>query len=322
VAEVPEPVRRYLEALHLNPAPKPDAREEKLPGFTTPVWHVNVIDEGTGEVIRVIIGYPVAEYGRYRIVRITNKRGYPVNVLTFAEEAPKVEVPLPTPEEVKSIRAESERAVPVRPYRAPVDWRRMDDVASKILEWVSACERHVEAKNAFAIQAYMKTIQDIAGEAKSHLVEAGAEVLKTHERRAEVPVKVLTDEEYAVLWDIFARTLKEAGLDPAKYRSRFEDVVAWNLDFGGNEMIVMDEARAIIAEAGLRRKRYIDTLPEKPIRFSWKYVGWGLSSIRLDAEMLRECIRVKDALGAYMALTRILNAAEKLKIILRMAPGI
>jgi len=320
--EVPEPVRKYLEALHINPAPKPDAREEKLPGFTTPVWHVNVVDEGTGEVIRVIVGYPVAEYERYKVVRITNKKGYPVNVLTFAEEAPKVEVPLPTLEEVKSIRAESERAVPVKPYKAPVDWRRIGETASKLLEWVSACERHVEAKNAFAIQTYMKTIQEVAGEAKASLVEAGAEVFKPHERRAEVPVKILTDEEYATLWEIFARTLKDAGLDPAKYRSRFEDVVAWNLDFAGNELIVMDEARAIIAEAGLRRRRYIDTLPEKPVHFSWKYVGWGLSSIRLDAEVLRECARAEDALGAYMALTRILNVAEKLKIILRMAPGI
>jgi hypothetical protein len=319
--EMPEPVRKYLEALHVNPAPKPDAREEKLLGFTAPVWTVNVVDEGTGEPVRVIIGYPVAEYERYKVVRITNKLGYPVNVLTFAEEAVKVEVPLPTLEEVKAVRVEAEKVVPPTPYRAFVDWGYVSDVASRLSEWISACERHLEAKNAFAILTYMGTIQEICGEAKNRLLEAEG-TFKLHERRAEAPVKILTDEEYATLWSMFAKKLREAGLNPDEYRARFDSVVAWNLDFEGNRLIVMDEAKVIIAESKLREKRYVDRLPVKPIRFSWKYVGWGLSSMKLDAETLKDCVKTRDALGAYKALARLLDTAEKLKTLLRTAPGL
>jgi hypothetical protein len=197
----------------------------------------------------------------------------------------------------------------------------MADAASKLLEWVAACERHAEAKNAFAVLAYMNTVQEIGGDAKERLLAAGAEVLGPHERRAEAPVVVLSEEERMELWRLFASKLREAGLDPEAYRPRFEALVAPNLDFEGNRLLLLDEVKSIVAEASLRRKEYVGALPKPPVRFSWRYVGWGLASMKLDAEAFREAVRARDALAAYMALTRILEAAEKLKLLLRAAPG-
>ena len=43
---------------------------------------------------------------------------------------------------------------------------------------------------------------------------------------------------------------------------------------------------------------------------------WGLSAIKLDATNLKEAVKQRDALRAYMNLTRIADAARKLQKLL------
>jgi len=57
------------------------------------------------------------------------------------------------------------------------------------------------------------------------------EFLRLHEARKEHARKVLTDAEYEDLWRLLSDTLRKAGLDPEKYRDRFEDLIAWNMPY-------------------------------------------------------------------------------------------
>ena len=319
MAELPREVAWYLDALHLNLAPKALPERKPMPGFREPVYILPVVDEGTGETVRIVMGHPTAEYERYRLVRLTNKLGYTVTALAPREEAEKLIVKPPPVKEAETAVKEAERIVEVEPYRTPLaDWRYLSELASRLQSWVESGEKWAEAREVGSVLMYVRDISEYSKAGKTHLVGAAEEVLKPYEEKA-VSAKVLTDEEYARLWREFSEALAKAGLDPTAYRSRFEALVAWNMPYEDNLNIVLDEARSIVAEETLLRKTYVaKRIVEPPVRFSWKYVSWGLASMKLDVADLKEAVKHRDALRAYMDLSRIAETAQRLEKLLAM----
>jgi hypothetical protein len=82
----------------------------------------------------------------------------------------------------------------------------------------------------------------------------------------------------------------------------------------------MDEARKIILEK--RLAKYLKKIPEKPMEFSWRYVEWGLGSLRVDALALEDAVKSEDALQTHTTILRILETAEKLKALLKLHPEV
>jgi len=121
------------------------------------------------------------------------------------------------------------------------------------------------------------------------------------------------------LWRLWSETLRKAGIDPAEYSDRFEGLVAWNMPYSDNELVLMDEASEVVLEKEL--EKYVRRLPVEPVRFSWKYVQWAIGSLRVDVGVLKDSIE-EDALQCYMAVARVLDTAEKLKRMLEAVPEV
>jgi len=318
--EVPPHVKAFAEALHLEIVGTP--REVKPPGYAYPCWEVPVRDEGTGEVIRILNAYPIAEVERYKMVDVTNKLGYAVRVLTYREDVKKVETPMPTAEEVRDIREQTRVAIPPPPaYHAPANWRFLRDLAGRIKRWIPSMERHMQARRAMPVHAYLHSIQDWLSSIKHSLTEAAPEVTEAIEKREEPVITVLRPEDREALWEQFAKRLQVARLDPEAYRERFERALVPSLNYEENLWIIQDEAGKILEEELLRKKRYVDKLVVPKV-FSWKVVGWGLASLKLSTDMLIEACERKDALTAYTTVARMLETSEKMKKILALHPHI
>ena len=258
------------------------------------------------------------------MITITNKEGKPINVVTFAEEAKRIAVPKAKPEEVEEAVEAVEKEIPEKVVEAPqVDWGWIRGIVSRIESWLGSMEHQAEVRNALALYAYLRSINEWLSEAKGRLL-AGSEFLRIHEARKVEPVyKILTDAEYEDLWRLWSETLRKAGLDPAKYRDRFEELIAWNMPYSDNELVLMDEARTIILEK--KFEKYLRRLlaePQPPVRFSWKYVQWAIGSLRVDVGVLKDSVREENALQCYTTIERILDTAEKLKRMLESVPEV
>jgi hypothetical protein len=313
--EIPPEVKAFVDLLHLDVVDKP----MKLlpPGFKTPVWLIPVLDTGTEETVGILNAYPPYEKERYAIMTITNKLGRPVTVITFAEEAERMTAPTPKPEEVKEVVEAVEREVPEKVVSAPVDWSWMKAIASKMKTWTDALQRQAENRNAIACYTYLKSVNEWAEEARGKLIEA-SKLLESHEKRKPEP-KVLKDEEYETLWKRFSEALSKAGLDPAKFRERFDELIAWDMPYSDNEYILMDEARRIMAES--RLAKYIRKLPSK-VPFNWKYIGWGIGSLKVDTGLLLDAVEEENAIQSYSTIMRIIDTGEKMKEILKSNPEV
>jgi len=320
--KLPDPVRAYVEALHVNVV-EPGPREEKPPGFKYPVYIIPVIDEGTEETIEIIQGYPVAELPRYKLVRITNKLGYAVTVLTFKEEVPKIEVKVAPTKVAEKVSKEAEKAMPIpKPYRIIVDWRWLSDIGKRGKDWLKACERHAEARNAPGLYMYMRSFEDFFDKAKKRLLGASPEAIGTYEKRKEPPIIILKPEEKAMLWEWFSSELKKEKIDPERYRKVFEESVAPNETFELNKLFLRYVIRDIIAEEGIRRAKFKIKVPKPPIRFRWKMAGWALSAIKLELERYQRAVKEKDGVEAYMAAKEISESARRLRTLLEQLRSI
>lgn len=309
---LPPEVRAFVELLHLDVVDEPV--KVLPPGFKAPAWLIPVRDEGTGETVGILNAYPPLERERYAIITITNKLGRPVTVITFREEAERVAPPPPELEEVERTVARTREEVEAPPPPPlPVDWGWMRQLASRMASWAEALQRHVEDRNAVGCSYLLKSMREFAEEGRRRLLEAGGIVRAYEERRPEP--KVLRPEEAERLWARFSEALRKAGVEPTQYRRRFEELIAWNLDYAGNELLVMDEARRIIDEHALL-KGPRRAIPARA-KFSWKYARWAASSLKLDAGSLLDAVRRADALQAYNALGRIAEAAGRLEEMLR-----
>ena len=313
--KLPPEVRAFVELLHLNVVNEP--MKILPPGFKAPVWLIPVLDEATGETVGILSAYPPYERERYEVITITNKLGRPVTVITFREEAERVS-PKPKPKEVEEALEAVKREIPPKPVSAPIDWGYMRGLVQRIKSWLSSMERHVETRTALPIYTYLRSINELLAEARDRLV-AGSELIAKHEARKAEP-KVLKDEEYEQLWREFSEKLKAEGIEPEKHRKRFDALVAWNMPKEENRIILMDEARKIILEKKLAK--YLKKIPEKPMEFSWRYVEWGLGSLRVDTLALEDAVKNEDALQTHTTILRLLETAEKLKALLKLHPEV
>ncbi len=64
--------------------------------------------------------------------------------------------------------------------------------------WIKSMEHQAKMRNALALYTYLKSINELVGEARGRLL-AGSEFLRLHEARKEPIYKILTDEEYSNL---------------------------------------------------------------------------------------------------------------------------
>jgi len=318
IEELPEEIRGYVRLLHVNVTAKPE--KKLLPGFREPTCIIPVHDEETCDTVAIIHGHPYTELEKYQLMKITNKRGVVLTVLVLKEEYEKLAVPTPTEPEIEKAVKEAEEAIPEVKVIAPLDWKWIFSIAQRVQEWLKAAERQAEKRNSVAVYTHVTSIIEWLEDVKERLL-AKTETLRMHEaRRLEPVIKILRDHEYEELWKEFSKELSEEGIDPTPYLARFDDLIAWNMPLQDNRAIVVDEAKGIILEKSMQK--YLKKLPLKPTRFNWKWVGWGLTSLKVDAAALKEAAKRENVVQAYSTTTKMIETAEKLQKLVEMSPDV
>jgi len=326
--EKPDDIKYYEKQLKLNIL---GWRRETPPGFRYPVWVMWVRDEGTGEVIKIVMGYPYTEREKYDLVRITNKLGHVVTVLAFREEKPKVEPKVaPHPEvsedveeagksveevlatkpEIKKAMEEALRMLAEKPFNWAEFRRDMKYFWNHIPVW----ERAVNERNDVALYGYLVTFRD---KVRVWLDSLARQTPELHERYAEVeaakpelPPPKLSKEEIDKLWRIWEETLRKHGIDPYMYRREyFDEDVALAKDFNEALFMIQEDMRYIIASKSLERKHFKTKVPK---RLSWKEIGWGVSFIKVKLMSLSAEIEHRNIVNCYKILREILDATYKL----------
>jgi hypothetical protein len=318
IEELPEEIRGYVRLLHVNVTAKPE--KKLLPGFKESTWAIPVHDEETCDTVAIVHGHPYTELEKYQLMKITNKRGAVLTVLVLKEEYEKLAVPTPTEPEIEKAVKKAEEAIPEVKVTAPLDWKWILSIAQRVQQWLKAAERQAEKRNSVAVYTHVTSIIEWLEDVKERLL-AKTETLRMHEaRRLEPVIKILRDYEYEQLWKEFSKELSEERIDPTPYRPRFDDLIAWNMPLQDNRAIVMDEAKGIILEKSM--EKYIKKLPLKPARFSWKWVSWGLASLRVDAGALKEAAKRENVVQAYSTTTKMIETADKLRKLVEMSPDV
>ena len=205
-----------------------------------------------------------------------------------------------------------------KPKPAKINWRFVGGVVKYGITSLPQWERAVELKKPYMLWSGLKVFLSKCDMALKELEKA--ENIREGLERKKEGVRVLTDEDIATLWDEFSKILKDAGLNPERYKDRFERVLDPYMDYDDNLFIVTDEARKIIAEEMLRKEKYHMTIPVK--KFSWKYVSWGLGAIKLRLTDLEVAVRDKDAVTAYKLFKKVCETAQTLLSMLEQLPEI
>jgi hypothetical protein len=339
-AEKPREVETWERQLRVNII---GWRQETPPGFRYPVWVLWVKDEETGEVVKVVMGYPYTEHHKYRLVRTTNKAGYKVNFMAFAEEAPKVAPRLPPhpevsrslemaarsvetamraiPEEVRRATEEVVKALAARPF----DWRELKADVSKLYEKISAWERCVEERNDVGLYSYLVAFKDRMRAWLERVARAIPELhAKFEEAKVKAPPPRLPREDVERLWKLWEETLRKHGIDPHKYKEEYFDV-----DVGIAEryedalLMIQDDLKWIIAQEQQRRAHFDVEKPEVKVeRFSWKRIGQGVGYIKVRLMYLLDAIEKRNLYAAYEAIRDIIDASYRLLEILRLSPNV
>jgi len=320
--EIPEEVKKFCDLLKLEVVGKPEYK--RLEGFTYDVWVIPVRDEGTGLTVKIIKGHPVTAMHLYKIIRITNKEHNAVNVLTFRGEYERVEPKIPTLTQVRRASEEAKRVVKkVRPMPKPkpapkVNWRFVAGVVRYALTSIPNWERAVELKKPYMLWSGLAVFASKCEMAVKE-IEKAEEIQKGLERKA-AGERVLSDEDIEKLWQEFSKLLKEVGLDPERYRDRFEAVLDAYMPYDDNLFVVTDEASRIVAEEMLRAEKYHVRIPVK--RFSWKYIGWGLGAIKVKLTDLELAIKDRDAVRSHSLLKNICDTTNTLLGMLEQLPEV
>jgi len=321
---IPDEVKRFCDLLKLEVVGKPEYK--RLEGFTYDTWIIPVRDEGTGLTVRIIKGHPVTAMHLYKIARIMNREHNPVNVLTFREDYEKlIEPKTPSPTDVRRAteraKVEVEKVAPrPKPRPAPkVNWRAIKGFARRGATDLAQMERAVETKRAYVLWGALKAFKARADLTLEELTKA-VEELKAAEERKAMGERVLTDEDIRKLWEEFSRILTEKGLNPERFRERFDAVIDVSMSYEDNLFIVTDEARVIVAENYLRTEGFRVGIPVK--KFSWKYVSWGLGAIKVQLMNLELAADEKDALRCYNILKKISETSQTLIDMLEQLPEI
>jgi hypothetical protein len=319
---IPEEVRKFCDMLKLEIVGKPEYK--RLAGFTYDAWVIPVRDEGTGLTVKIIKGHPVTAMHLYKIIRIVNKEHNTVNVLTFRKDYEVVEPKIPTLTQVRKASEEAKKAVEkVRPMPKPkpapkVNWRAVRGFVRYGLTSIPQWERAVELKKPYVLWSRLIVFSSKCKMAMKELEKA--EDIKEELERKAAGEKVLTDKDIEELWDEFARILKDVGIDPERYRERFNAVIDPYMPYDDNLFVVTDEARKIIAEEVLRTEKFHTTIPVK--KFSWKYIGWGLGAIKVRLTDLEVAVSDRDAIRGYSLLKSLCETTDTLISMLEQLPEI
>jgi hypothetical protein len=314
-------------------------RREVPPGFRYPVWVLWVRDEGTDEVVRVVMGYPYTELNRYKIVKITSKAGYPVNVIVPVDEAPKVAPKIPPHPEVGRVVEESgERVAKVAPPEIkkaveevvkllatkPFKWGEFKADVKHFYERIPAWERAVEEKSDVALYGYLVTFRD---KMRVWLERIGRELPEVHARVTEVearrtlPPPRLSKEEIEKLWSYFSRVLREHGVDPGKYKELFDEDVALAKKYEEALVMIEDDLKYIVVQEELKKMTFEAGKP-KARRFSWKDVSRGVAYIKIKLMILLDAIEKKNLLASYTLVRDIVDATHRLLELLQRSPTV
>ncbi len=334
-SEKPEEVKYWEKQLKLNVL---GWRRETPPGFRYPVWVLWVRDEGTGEVVRIVMGYPYTERERYRLVRITNKLEHEVTVLAFREERPKVEAKVPPHPEVSQTVEEAEKSVEEVIAGKPEIKKAMEEalrmMAEKPFRWeefskdirhfwerIPAWERAVAERNEVALYSYLVVFRNKVRVWLDRLAKVSPEL---HERFAKAEIRLpepkLSKEEIDRLWSIFEEALRKEGIDPYRYKREYFDVdVATAETYDEALWMVREDIRHIIAQHKLEKMTF---KVRKPRRFSWKEIGWGVSFIKVKMMSLMTEAVSRNAVNAYKILREILDATYKLLEMLQKSTAV
>jgi len=315
--EIPDEVKRFCELLKVDIIGKPEQKQP--PGFHKPVWIVPIKDVGTGEVIKLIMGHPTGKTHLYKVVRILNKLHKTITVLTFAEEADKLEpkvIPMTTVREKVDV---SKRKVPIKkPKPVAFDWSGFKASINRFYKAMPHYESLIKDRKAVALYQALYVL--------ASKLEVAIEMLKTAEpireglERKEKGIKVLTDEDIKRLWEMFAKELREEGINPEVYKDRFESLIDPFSSYEDNEFIILDEAKKIIAEKMLEKAKYKMKIPAK--KFSWKYIGWGFSALKFEIENLIDSIEAKDLFSTYKNAQEVLRKVRSIMSILELLPEV
>ena len=69
--------------------------------------------------------------------------------------------------------------------------------------------------------------------------------------------------------------------------------------------------------------KYIQVVPSPvAVKFNWKYIQWGLSSLKVDIGVFLDAVGEENAAQSYSAADRILDTADKMKGLLRQVPEV
>jgi hypothetical protein len=337
--EKPKVVEEWEKRLRINIV---GWKEEVPPGFRYPVWVLWVRDEATGEVVRVVMGYPYTEHHRYKLVKVTNKAGHPVNLLAFVEEAPRVEVKVPpAPEASKVVREAEAKVETVKPEEVraaveevtrmlatkPFNWSEFKADVRRFYQAVAGWERAVEERNDTALYGYLTTFKD---RMRIWLDRIGREIGETHTRAVEaqrtgrLPAPKISREEIEKLWRYWEETLKKHGVDPYKYKAEYfdEDVALASSYEEALKMIDID-LKFIIAQEELSKKTFeAEKVVKPPERFNWKDVGRGIAYVKLRLMWLEEAADRRDLMTAYELVREALDATYRLLEILSLSPNV
>jgi len=316
-------------------------RQETPPGFRFPVWVLWVVDEGTGEVVRAIMGYPYTEQYRYALTRIVNKAGYTVTVLTFREDREAVEARVPPQPEVSMVAEEALRAVreaveakpDIRAAREeavrllaakPFSWSEFRSEIKRFYERIPVWEKAVEDRNALALYSYLSTFRDRMRSWLERLARVEPEIHSSYEEvekaKPKLPPPKLTREEVEKLWAVWSETLSRHGIDPYRYKEDFDEIVAIAPSFKEASVMIEQELRNIIADWELERMMYRVQPPA--VQLNWKQIGWGVAFIKSRLLFLDMEAEKRNTIGCYIVLREILDATYKLLDALRHNPDV
>jgi archaellum component FlaC len=313
-------------------------RQETPPGFRYPVWVIWVVDEGSGSVVRAVMGYPYTEHHRYKLVRVVNKQGYPVNLLVFAEDATLVEVKVPpAPEVSRAIEVASkkvEAATPPDVKRAyeevmgmlaarPFSWSELKRDAKYFYERIPAWESAAEQRNGVALYSY---IVSFLHKMEPWIERLGREVPELHKAyevavKAPPPKPKLPEREVEELWRLFSEILRKHGVDPEKYREEFLLDVAVAETFKEAQFMVTERARFIVTDEELKKLTYEVERP-RAVKLDWKQVSRGVAYIKVRLMLLLEACEKRNLEAAYRLVREAVDAAQTIKEMLLQDPAV
>jgi hypothetical protein len=313
-------------------------RQETPPGFRYPVWVVWVVDEGTGSIVRAVMGYPYAEHHRYKLVRVVNKQGYLVNLLVFAEDAPLVEVKAPpapevsraievasrkveatSPPDVKRAYEEVARMIATKPF----SWSELRGDARHFYERMPAWESAAEQRNGIALYSYIVTFKH---KMEPWIERIGREVPELHKAyetavKAPPPKPKLPEREVEELWRIFSDILKKHGVDPERYRDEFTLDVAVAETFKEALFMVTERARFIITDEELKKLTYEVERP-RVVKLDWKQISRGVAYVKVRLMLLLEACEKRNLEAAYRLVREAVEAAQTMKEMLLQDPAV